>query len=146
MPLSKSTIVKLNEETQNNSYLEKDSGRKSSAEKLLIGLGVDVGTDFFEFFSKYSPTAMLKDIEGKELGNIDHIMNQISPNTFWAHELGLSSDFIIITNFEGEYFLAYSLSDKKVYLIELGNFDKANNKELSARWDTFEQLLQEYLS
>lgn len=145
MSLYPTIIEKLDHEVKANSYVYKSSDRYKSACIRLIGFGLDPNSGCFEFFSKYSPSAMLRKVDGKELESIDHQYDGISSNTKWVQDLGLSDNFILLTNFEDEYFLAYSKSNCKIYGINFGEFEKANANELIAKWDSIEAMLADYL-
>lgn len=63
----------------------------------------------------------------------------------WGQELGLSSDFVPLTSFEGEGGIIWSKRDGRVYDAAWTEFQSLNDGKLAPRWGSYYELIEHCL-
>jgi hypothetical protein len=63
----------------------------------------------------------------------------------WGQELGLSSDFVPLTSFEGEGGIIWSKRDGRVYDAAWTEFQSLNDGKLAPRWESYYELIEHCL-
>jgi hypothetical protein len=112
----------------------------------LSALGIDRDTEFAEFFLNFRLSAVLSN-QNIELLDLCSPTEQILGATEFARDIyEMPSEFICLTSGEGEGFIVYSKRDGKIYDIGVDEIDDLDNGITAARWDSFYELIEWYLS
>ena len=112
----------------------------------LKQLGVEGHGEFSKVFRTYNFSGVLSN-QQPELLDLCSPSCQIAEATeFGRDTYEITDDFICLTSGEGEGFLLYSKSDRKVYDVAVSELDALEAGEIEARWESFFQFLEWYLS
>lgn len=120
---------------------------KRSAEEILRSLGVDLNTEFAEFYLKYQggfgsprPIAELIDIEGPQIPNMPREIEYV------RDRYELPEQYLPLTTDESEGMYLYNKDDGAVYDMDFYNLPDLLAGKLKPRWPTFNEFLVWYFT
>ncbi|WP_155257338.1 MULTISPECIES: SMI1/KNR4 family protein [Burkholderia] len=122
-----------------------DRADPKAAEKVLVSLGVDSGSEFGEFYLKYQggfisprPVAELLDIEGPAIPAIPDQTDYV------RDRYRIPGQYLALTSDESEGMYLYNIEDRAVYDLDIVVLDDFVSGRVPARWQTFNEFLMWY--
>ena len=140
------TIVDAIENQSRGNYMRTNSDSTEVLESLRE-LGVDEHNQLKEFFLRYNLSGCLLGQEGEELLDLCSPTRQIAGATDFGRDVyEVPASYICLTSGEGEGFYLYSIADRIVYDVDVDQLDALEAGQIKARWESFYDLLEWYVS
>lgn len=122
-----------------------DDSSPAAYEKALLDLGVDIHSDFAEFFlhAEDGPTFLGRNQEIYQVCCF-FLNSNYSSDVIFAHNvLKITDEYLPLDSFEGEGGFFYNKATGKVVYFSLKNEVKEkNNDGFSLQWDSFSEFLE----
>lgn len=128
-------------------HTKRENSERDSVESLLHALGLSNDSEIGEFFLTYKLSGVLSDSSNKELLDIASPTPQILEETEFVRETyEVTDEFVCLTSSEGEGFFLFSIKDHKIYDLGVEDLDLLEEGNYLARWTSFYELIEWYLS
>ncbi|WP_145115884.1 hypothetical protein [Botrimarina mediterranea] len=114
--------------------------------EYLDVLGLSGDQQVREFFQNYNLSGVLSNRSHELLDLCSPTSQIIEATDFGRDTYGISENFVCLTSGEGEGFILYSKVDGKVYDVAVNQLDELEAGKIKARWQSFVELIEWYLS
>jgi len=118
-----------------------------AAEKALCELGIDLNSEFAQFYLTYKITLFDSNVSYEQLCDIAEPSREIAVGTRFIHDVWRLPDyFICFTSCEGEGGYLYNKNDGTVWDFSLANREKFIRGMESPTWPSFFDFMIWYLT
>jgi hypothetical protein len=129
-----------------NGEVQRLPGEKSLVSSNIKSLGLAGHEEIEEFFSSYDLAGVSGGRE-VELLDLCSPSNEILETTEWAKDIyQIGENFVCLTSGEGEGFILYSKTDRKVYDVSVSEIPALKDGQVCPNWNSFFELIEWYLS
>lgn len=126
--------------------VDRDLHDNEKVHQCLNELGLLGHEQWNDFFLKYKLSGVLTN-RSTELLDIASPSPQIAEVTDFVRDVyDVTEDYVCLTSGEGEGFYLYSIVDRKIYDVTVDELDELESGGKEARWDSFYDLIEWYLS
>jgi hypothetical protein len=117
----------------------------TAVQESLAELGLLEHDQVREFFEKYRLASVFSNQYTELLDLCSPTCQMADTTDFGKDTYGLTDNFVCLTSGEGEGFIIYSKSDRKVYDVSITEIEDLKKGNVEPRWDSFFDLIEWYL-
>lgn len=131
---------------QQSGNVHREPADQEKVKSALAALGVENHDQLREFFIRFKLSGVLSN-QSVELLDLCSPTDQIMEATdFGRDAYEITEDFVCLTSGEGEGFLIYGKKDRRIYDVSVSDLDALEAGEAEARWDSFFDLIEWYVT